>query len=174
MSSTTTALFQLLIALAFISIPLVRARYGARAQSAVENELGRQGVRTTVMAENGMRLDAGGHETWAPLGIALTMTSLAALNLFGNSWGETLSWYLQPVVLLINCVILYSNLTATASVAAAFARSDDSELRRIDVKAMLTAAEQGFPRWVMPYLQNIRHTVVFAGSLAVLALLATS
>lgn len=55
-------------AVAFLSIPVVRSRYGARAQAAVEAELGRQGVRTSVMAENGMRLDAGGHETWAPSG----------------------------------------------------------------------------------------------------------
>ncbi|WP_203349282.1 hypothetical protein [Streptomyces sp. 3211] len=37
------AALQLLIAAAFLSIPLVRSRYGARAQAAVEAELGRQG-----------------------------------------------------------------------------------------------------------------------------------
>ncbi|MEV7441589.1 hypothetical protein AB0O22_10610 [Streptomyces sp. NPDC091204] len=36
----------LLIALAFLSTPLVRSRYGARAQAAVEAEPDRQGVRT--------------------------------------------------------------------------------------------------------------------------------
>ncbi|MER6201160.1 hypothetical protein ABT234_27810 [Streptomyces sp. NPDC001586] len=168
------AALQLLIALAFLSIPLVRSRYGARAQAAVEAELGRQGVRTTVMAENGMRLDAGGHETWAPVGIAVSLAVPAVLSLAGNSWGETLSWVVQPLVILVNCVILYSNLIAVPSVTAAFAKSDDAELRRIDVKSMLAAAEKGFPRWVMPYLQNLRHAVVFAGSLGALALLATA
>ncbi|MFJ6757387.1 hypothetical protein ACIQNK_20470 [Streptomyces sp. NPDC091273] len=166
------AALQILIALAFLSIPLVRSRYGARAQAAVEAELGRQGVRTTVMAENGMRLDAGGHETWAPVGIALALAVPAVLSLAGNSWGETLSWVVQPLVLLVNCVILYSNLTAVPSVTAAFAKSGDAELQRIDVRSMLAAAEKGFPRWVMPYLQNLRHGVVFAGSLAALVLLA--
>lgn len=139
------AALQILIALAFLSIPLVRSRYGARAQAAVEAELGRQGVRTTVMAENGMRVDAGGHETWAPVGIALALSVPAVLSLAGNSWGETLSWVVQPLVLLVNCVILYSNLTAVPSVTAAFAKSGDAELQRIDVRSMLAAAEKGFP-----------------------------
>ncbi|MEU6214293.1 hypothetical protein ACIPRL_20410 [Streptomyces sp. NPDC090085] len=167
------AALQLLIAAAFLSIPLVRARYGGRAQAAVEAELGRQGVRTTVMAENGMRLDAGGHETWAPVGIATALAVPAVLALTGNASAGTLTWIVQPLVLLVNCVILYSNLTAVPSVTAAFARSEDAELRRIDVRSMLRAAERGFPRWVMPYLQNLRHAVVFTGSAAVLVLLAT-
>ncbi|MFF5780622.1 hypothetical protein ACFY7Y_27275 [Streptomyces virginiae] len=166
------AALQLLIAVAFLSIPVVRSRYGARAQAAVEAELGRQGVRATVMAENGMRLDAGGHETWAPVGIAVSLAVPAVLGLAGNAWGETLSWVVQPLVLLVNCVILYSNLTAVPSVTAAFAKTGDAELQRIDVRSMLAAAEKGFPRWVMPYLQNLRHAVVFAGSIAVLAVLA--
>ncbi|WP_211349171.1 hypothetical protein [Micromonospora pisi] len=56
------------------------------------------------------------------------------------------------------------------SVRTAFARKGDPMLGRIDVPALLKAAESGFPSWV-PVLQNVRHTVVFAGS--VLALAAT-
>ncbi|MET7762289.1 hypothetical protein ABZS71_09680 [Streptomyces sp. NPDC005393] len=41
-------------------------------------------------------------------------------------------------------------------------------LRRIDVPALIKAAENGFPSWVWT-LQNVRHTVVFAGSALVLA-----
>ncbi|MFD7101198.1 hypothetical protein [Streptomyces xanthophaeus] len=168
------ASLQVLIAVAFLSIPVVRSRYGARAQAAVEAELGRQGVRRTVMAENGMRLDAGGHETYAPVGIALTLTASAVLLLTKTSWGESAAWIIQSLVLLVNCVILYSNLTAVQSVTAHFAKSGDSELQRIDVKSMLKAAETGFPRWVMPYLQNLRHLTVFAGSALALTLLATT
>ncbi|MEU9148947.1 hypothetical protein [Streptomyces sp. NPDC048349] len=112
---------QLLIALAFLSIPLVRSRYGGRAQAAVEAELGRQGVRTTVMAENGMRLDAGGHETWAPVGIATALTFSAVVTLAGVGWSGTVAWVVQSLVVLVNCAILYSNLTAVPSVTAAFA-----------------------------------------------------
>ncbi|MBT2467529.1 hypothetical protein J7E97_06510 [Streptomyces sp. ISL-66] len=89
--NTTIAALQILIALPFLSIPLVRNRYGARAQAAVEAELSRQGVRTTVMAENGMH-DAGGHETWAPVGIALALAVPAVAGLAGSGWAGTVSW----------------------------------------------------------------------------------
>ncbi|WP_069165443.1 hypothetical protein [Nocardia altamirensis] len=165
---TAAAISQLLIALAFVSIPLVRHRYGAAAKAAAEAELTRQGVRTSVLAENNMRFDAGGHETVVPVAVALVMTVLAVLNLAGNPWGATLSWIFQTIVLLGNVVILYSNLTAVKSVQAAFRRKSDPELHRIDVRALLTAAEGAFPRWVMPYLQNARHAIVFGSSLLVL------
>ena len=48
------AALQLLVAAAFLSIPLVRNRYGATATAGAEAELRRQGVRTTVLAENGL------------------------------------------------------------------------------------------------------------------------
>ncbi|WP_330250950.1 hypothetical protein OG874_32815 [Nocardia sp. NBC_00565] len=165
---TIAALAQLLIALAFVSIPLVRARYGAAAKDAVGAELTRQGVRPAILEENGLRLDAGGHETWAPVGIALVMTTLAVANLAGNGWGQTLSWIFQVLVLLGNGAILYSNLTAAKSIRAAFARKGDPELARVDVERFLDAAGAGFPRWVMPYLQNLRHVIVFGGSIVVL------
>ncbi|MEV0191940.1 hypothetical protein AB0I39_25815 [Kitasatospora purpeofusca] len=67
------------------------------------------------------------------------------------------------LVLAINLVILHSNLTATSSIRAAFARKGDPELARIDVAALLKAAESGFPRWVW-VLQNARHVVVFGAA----------
>lgn len=44
-----------------------------------------------------MRLDAGGHETWAPVGIAVSLTVPAVLALTGNSWAGTLTWIVQPL-----------------------------------------------------------------------------
>ncbi|MGW0810457.1 hypothetical protein [Nonomuraea sp. NPDC002799] len=162
---------QLLIALAFLSIPLIRHRYGAQAKATAEAELRRQGVPTTVLAENKLSFDAGGHETAVPATVALVMAVLAVLNLAGNDWGQTLSWVFQPIVLIGNVLILHSQLTAVKSVETAFARKGDPMLQRIDVRAMLKAAEQGFPTWVMPVLQNIRHAVVFGGSVLVLVAL---
>ncbi|GAA2378701.1 hypothetical protein [Nonomuraea africana] len=170
---TLAAVLQILIALAFVSIPLVRARYGAGALAATEAELDRQNIPRSVLAENNIRFDASGHETWAPLSIAVLVTALAVLNLTG-SWGETLSWVLQPLVLLVNLFILYSNLTAERSVRAHFAKTGDPVLQRIDVKAMLGAAERAFPSWVLPGLQNLRHVIVMGGSVAALVLLAIS
>lgn len=162
------------IALAFVSIPVIRARWGAAAQSAAEAELTRQGVPATVLAENKLRFDAGGHETAAPVSIAAVLIGLAALNLFGSPLGETLTWFLQPLIILINGAILYSQLTAARAVEGAFAKKGDPVLRRIDVPAFLTAAEKAFPSWVFPAAQNVRHTITFAGSAAILVLLAIS
>lgn len=165
------AALEVLIALAFVSIPVIRARYGARAQAAAEAELARQGVPGTVLAENGLRFDAGGHETAAPVGIAAVLIALGALNLFGVTWGETLTWILQPLLILGNGAILYSQLTAVKSVEAAFAKKGDPQLTRTDVPALLAAAETAFPAWVMPGFQNLRHAIAFGGSAAILILL---
>ncbi|MBW5486077.1 hypothetical protein [Streptomyces bambusae] len=161
---------QLLAAAAFVSIPVVRSRYGATATASAHAELRRQGVRTTVLAENGMRFDASGHETWAPVSIAAALVASALLVLLGASWAHPVAWTVQALVLLINCVILYSNRTAVKSVRAAFSRKGDPELARIDVPALLKAAEDGFPRWTWT-LQNARHAVVFAASALVPATL---
>ncbi len=168
---TVAAIAQLLIAAAFVSIPLVRHRYGAAAKAAAEAELNRQGVRPGVLAEHGMRFDAGGHETWAPLSIALVMVALAGLNLASVPWGQTLTWICQVLVVIVNIVILYSNLTAAKSIEHAFAKTGDPELARIDARRFLAAAENAFPRWVMPWLQNARHAIVFGGSILVLVAL---
>lgn len=70
-----------------------------------------------------------------------------------------------------NGLILYSNLAAAKSVRAAFVRKSDPMLARIDVPALLKAAEDGFPSWTWT-LQNVRHVVVFGASIATLAVLA--
>ncbi|ONM49033.1 hypothetical protein [Nocardia donostiensis] len=170
--STIAALLQLLIAAAFVSIPIVRHRYGAAAKAHAETELRRQNVPVTVLEDNNLSFDASGHETAAPVAIAAVMTVLAGLNFAATPWGQTLTWAVQPLLILGNAMILYSNLTAARSVTAAFARTGDPILARIDVPALLRASEQGFPRWVMPILQNIRHAIVFLGSVLVLIAIA--
>ncbi|MEU8385381.1 hypothetical protein [Streptosporangium sp. NPDC048865] len=162
------ALMQSLVAAAFVSIPLVRHRYGATAMAGAQTELERQGVRPTVLAENGMRFDAGGHETAAPVTVAAVMLTLAGLNLSGGGWAHPLTLILQSLVLAANCLILYSQLTAEKSVRAAFRRKGDPMLARVDVPALLKAAEDGFPAWTWT-LQNVRHVVVFGASALALA-----
>ncbi|SEG60415.1 hypothetical protein SAMN05444920_103414 [Nonomuraea solani] len=168
---TFAAVLQVLVALAFISIPLVRHRYGASAKAHAEAELRRQGVPTTVMEENNIKFDASGHESIVPGTVALIMIVLAVLNLTGNAWGQTLSWIFMPLVLAGNVLILWSQLTAAKSVTRAFERKGDPVLRSIDVPAFLTAAEKGFPTWVLPVLQNIRHAVVMGSAVLVLIIL---
>jgi hypothetical protein len=164
------AVLQFLVAVAFVSIPIVRARHGNSAKVNAEAELTRQGVPVTVLQDNNLSFDASGHETAAPVSVAAVMVILAGLNLSGSHWGQVLTWIFQSIVLAGNVLILYSQLTAVKAVKAAFARNGDPMLDRIDVPALLRAAESGFPSWV-PVLQNTRHTVVFAAS--ALALVAT-
>lgn len=165
------AVMQLLVAAAFISIPLVRHRYGVTATASAEAELARQGAPTTVLTDNGMRFDAGGHETAIPVSVAAVMVILAGLNLSGGGWASTLTWIFQSIVLVGNVVILYSNLTAVKSVQAAFARKGDPVLAGIDVAPLLKAAEDGFPAWTWT-LQKVRHVVVFGASIIALLALA--
>ncbi|UFS93940.1 hypothetical protein [Nocardia huaxiensis] len=169
--NTVIATVELVAAAAFLSMPLVRNRFGAAAMVEAENELARQGVRTTALRENGMRFDASGHEWWAPGGIATLLLVMAGLNLAGFDWMRPVNWAVMALLLLANSVIVYSNLTAVRSVQAAFAKKNDPELARIDVPALIQVAESGFPDWVWT-LQKIRNTLVFAGSLLGLLVLA--
>ncbi len=167
--NTLAAVAQILVAAAFASIPLLRHRFGGAAKAAAVAELERQGVRPAVLEENGLRFDASGHEWWAPGSFAAAMLTAAALNLAGNPWGTTLTWVFSSIALLANIAILQSQLGAVKSVRAAFRRKGDAELLRVDVPAFLKAAEGSFPAWTR-VLQNVRHTVVFAGSALALAL----
>ncbi|MFB6876451.1 hypothetical protein [Streptomyces sp. NPDC056323] len=169
--NTLAAVMQLLVAAAFVSIPVVRHRFGPAAKAAAVAELRRQDVRPEVLEENKLRFDAGGHETAAPAAVAAVMTATAALNFAGADLAQLLTWIFSSLVLLMNAAIVHSNLTAVKSVEAAFRRKGDPELARIEVAPFLQAAENAFPRWVraQTYLRN---TTVFAGS--AIALLAVS
>ncbi|MCX4779828.1 hypothetical protein [Streptomyces sp. NBC_01264] len=161
---TLAAVAQILVAAAFASIPLLRHRFGAVAKAVAVSELRRQGIRPEVLEENKLRFDASGHEWWAPGSFAAaSLAAAAALNLAGNPLGTTLTWIFSTLALLANILILQSQLGAVKSVQAAFRRKGDPELLRVDVPAFLKAAEGAFPSWTR-VLQNVRHTVVFAGS----------
>ncbi|MBP2583199.1 hypothetical protein J3A78_003677 [Streptomyces sp. PvR006] len=154
---------QFLVSAAFVSIPVLRHRFGAVAKAAAVTELERQGVRPAVLEENRLRFDASGHEWWAPGAFAAASLAAAVLNLLGSSWGTTLTWVFSSIAFLANIAILQSQLGAVKSVRAAFRRKGDPELLRVDVPAFLAAAEGAFPAWTR-VLQNVRHTVVFGGS----------
>ncbi|MGW1158605.1 hypothetical protein ACWD48_10330 [Streptomyces sp. NPDC002519] len=169
--NSLAAVMQLLVAIAFISIPVVRHRFGPAAKAAAVAELRHQNVRPEVLEENKLRFDASGHETAAPATVAVVMIGTAALNFAGAALAQPLTWVFSSLVLLMNAGIVYSNLTAVKSVEAAFRRKGDPELARVEVAPFLQAAEDAFPRWVraQTYLRN---SVVFAGS--AVALLAVS
>jgi hypothetical protein len=152
-----------LLAAAFVGIPLVRHRHGPAATVTAHAELDRQGVRTTVPAENGMRFDAGGHETSVPASVAAAMAVLAGLHVAGAAWAVPLTWGALAPVAIGDCLIIHSDRTAAASVRAAFPRTGDPGPARVDVPAPLAAAERGFPAWTWT-LEKARHTTVFGSS----------
>ncbi|WP_106396732.1 hypothetical protein [Actinocorallia populi] len=166
--NTLAAVMQLLVAAVFVSIPLVRHHFGPAAKAAAVAELRRQSVRPEVLEENGLRFDAAGHETAAPVAVAAVMITTAVLGLAGADLARPLTWVFSSLVLLMNVVIVYSNLTAVKSVQAAFRRKGDPELARVEVAPFLKAAEDAFPGWVRVQTY-IRNTVVFAGSFIALA-----
>ncbi|WP_433261062.1 hypothetical protein ACQPWR_19045 [Micromonospora vinacea] len=161
--NTLAAVMQLLVAAAFVSIPVVRHRFGPAAKAAAEAELRRQAVRPEVLQENNLRFDASGHETAAPVTVAVVMTAVAALNLAGAGPAQLLTWIFSSLVVLMNVVIVYSNRTAVKSVEAAFHRKGDPELARVQVAPFLRAAENAFPGWVRAQT-HLRNTAVFGGS----------
>jgi len=161
--NTLAAVMQLLVAVAFVSIPLVRHRFGPAAKAAAQAELRRQNVRPEVLEENKLRFDAGGHETAAPVAVAAAMLLTAGLNLADAGLAQPLTWVFSSLVLLLNAGIVYSNRTAATSVQAAFRRKNDPELARVQVAPFLEAAENAFPAWVRVQTY-IRNTIVFAGS----------
>ncbi|MGC4866209.1 hypothetical protein ACLQ3B_12355 [Micromonospora sp. DT53] len=161
--NTLAAVMQLLVAVAFVSIPMIRHRFGPAAKAAAEAELRRQAVRPEVLQENNLRLDASGHETAAPVTVAVVMTAVAALNLAGAGPAQLLTWIFSSLVVLMNVVIVYSNRTAVKSVEAAFQRKGDPELARVEVASFLRAAENAFPGWVRAQT-HLRNTAVFGGS----------
>ncbi|MFF2189889.1 hypothetical protein [Streptomyces sp. NPDC058155] len=165
------AVMQLLVAAAFVSIPVVRHRFGPAAKAAAVAELRRQEVRPEVLEENKLRFDAGGHETAAPVTVAAIMIAVAAANFADADLARLLTWIFSSLVLLMNAGIVYSNFTAVKAVEAAFRRNGDPELARVAVAPFLQAAEDAFPAWVrvQTYMRN---TIVFGGS--ALALLAVS
>jgi hypothetical protein len=170
-SVTFAAMLQLLIALAFLSAPIVGFVYGADAQAAAEAEVVRQGFPAAVLAENNIAFDEGGAATVLPVVVALGMTTLALLNMAGKRVGQILSWIFQPIVLAGNVAIMASQRFAAQAVESAFESSGNATLQSIDVQALLDAAESGFPGW-LPYLVNVRFVVVTLGSVLVIVLLA--
>ncbi|TWD73066.1 hypothetical protein FB561_6951 [Kribbella amoyensis] len=169
--NTLAALMQVLVAAAFVSIPLVRHRFGPVAKAAAVAELRLQRVRPEVLEENRLRFDAGGHETAVPVLVAAVMIVVAGLNLADAGSAQLLTWIFSSLVLLLNVGIVYSNLTAVKSVEGAFRRKGDPELARVEVAPFLEAAEHAFPGWVRAQTY-VRNTIVFGGS--AIALIAVS
>lgn len=162
---------QLLLAGTFLVMPFAAYRYGTAAQRAADADAVRQGLPAGTLATQGIRMEESKAEMMLPLGIALAMMALAALNLAGVGAGRTLTWILQPLMLLAGGFVTASQVFVVRFVDAALRKSSVPALRGLDVKSFISAAQAEFPAWVRPVI-IARFVLVTAGSALIIALLA--
>lgn len=168
MSVVLVALLQFLLAVTFVVIPFVGARYGPAAQQAAENDVTRQGFPVTVLAERGVDFGASRGSVVVASAIAVCLAVLATFNLAGNDIGRLLTWILQPVLFIAGLIIMPGEVFTTRYVEAAFRKAG---IRDIDVRAFVDAASAAYPSWTRPVIVT-RFVLATLGSLLVVLLLA--
>lgn len=163
---------QFLLAATFVVIPIIARRHGDRAQVAAQREVARQGLPVAVLDEHHVRFAETSREMLFPLAIAALLTALAALDLAGLEAGRTLTWIMQPVVLIGGGFVTAAQVFATRYTQAVFQKSPDPRARTLDAHAMIDAAAAEFPAVLRP-LQILRFALATLGSALVIAFLAT-
>ncbi|MFF9016311.1 hypothetical protein ACF09C_25495 [Streptomyces sp. NPDC014870] len=171
LSTALPVALQLLLAATFFVIPVVAWFRGGAAQRAAEAELARQGQGADVLARHGIAFKEKVWEFAVALGIGVTMTVLGALNLAGSDLGRTLSFVVEPLVLLVVGFITAGQVFAVRYTEAAFARSEDAAVRALDAKAVIAAAKTALPTWMRPVVLT-RFALATLGSALVLVTLA--
>lgn len=163
------SVLQFLLAGTFLVMPFAAYRYGRAAQRAADEDAVRQGLPAGNLAAQGIRMEESKVEMMLPLGIALAMAALASLNLSGAEAGRTLTWILQPLMLLAGGFVTASQVFVVRYVEAALRKSSDPALRGLDVKSFIGAAQAEFPAWVRPVI-IARFVLVTVGSALIIVL----
>ncbi|MFI9204113.1 hypothetical protein [Streptomyces sp. NPDC053048] len=172
LSVATAIALQLLLAATFLVIPVTVWFTGGAAQRAAEAETARQGYPAEVLARHGIRFKERAWEFSLALSIAAILLTLAGLNLTASTTGRTLSWIVEPIVLLVVGFITAGQVFAARYTEAALKKSDDPAVRTIDARAVIAAASAQFPSWLRP-LVLLRFPLATLGSALVIVLLAT-
>ena len=170
---TVAAVTQLLIGLAFLTIPIIGLVYGSDIQAAVDTEVVRQGQAASVLTNNNIHFDENGAAIAIPVLIAVIMFALAFLNLKGKRFGLIASWIIQPLVLLFNFAIMASQAGVAKTLKTIFEKTGDAALQNLNIQKLLDAANNAYPDW-LALVVNVRNLVVIAGSLLVIAVLFTT
>jgi hypothetical protein len=166
------SILQYLLAATFAVIPVIAYRYGKQSQSAAEADVTKQGFPVSVLAQHGVKIEERAVDTLFPFAIALVLAALASLNLARLNIGHTMSWILQPIVLIGGGLVTATQVFVTQYVESVFRKSSDPVARAVDVKAFMTAATTVFPAGFRA-LVITRFVLTTLGSAAVLVLLAT-
>ncbi|MEV0829915.1 hypothetical protein [Nonomuraea rubra] len=165
------SILQLLLAGTFFVIPVVGRRRGPAAQRAAESEVAGQGLPGAVLARHRIDFGASRASVVLAMSIGVCLAALALLNLSGSGTGRILSWIFQAVVLVLGCVIMPGEVFTTRYIKAAVRKSDDPDLRRLDVGAFVEAAVKVYPSWFRGVIAA-RLVLATAGSLLVIIMLA--
>jgi hypothetical protein len=160
-----------LLAGTFVVMPVVAYRYGTAAQRAADADAMRQGLPTGTLEKHGIRMEESKAETVLPLTIALVFSVLASLNLAGAGVGRTLTWILQPLMLLAGGFVTAGQVFVVRYIEAAVRKSTDPGLRGVDVNSFISAAQAEFPAWVRPVIIT-RFALATVGSALIIVLLA--
>ncbi|MEU8525509.1 hypothetical protein AB0C77_07905 [Streptomyces sp. NPDC048629] len=166
------ATLQLALAALFLVIPVTVWFTGAAAQRAAEAEVAAQGHPPEVLARHGIRFEEERWEFGFALSIGALLTALASLTLAAHGGARLASWIAEPLIFLVVGFITAGQVFAVKYTEAAFKRSEDPAARTVDAKAVIAAANSGFPRWLRA-LVLVRFPLATLGSLLVVALLAT-
>lgn len=169
MSTGVISVVQYATALTFVIIGVTAYLRGAAAQRAAEAEVVRQGFAREVLTRHRVRIEENFAELMLPLGIAAVLAVLATLNLMDA--GRTMTWILQPILLVVAGFITANQVFVQQVLAAAFRKSDDADARKVDTRAVLDAAFAVFPGWLRSVVVT-RFVLVTLGSVVVLVLLA--
>jgi hypothetical protein len=162
------ALLQFLLAVTFVVIPVVGARHGPAAQRAAENDVTRQGLPATTLADRGIDFGASRGSVVAAVAIAVCFAVLAALNLAGVDAGRLLTWILQPLLFIAGLIIMPGEVFTARYLRTAFQKAG---VRDIDVTAFVDAASSAYPSWTRPVIIT-RFVLATLGSVLVVILLA--
>jgi hypothetical protein len=162
---------QLVTAVPFLLSIIVVWRYGADAQAAAVAELSRQGLPASVLADHGISFGSDTAEIPIPAGIIVVLVVLALLNLAGNRVGRTSSWIFHPILVVAGTVIIPGQVFTTSVLESGFRTSGDAVLRRINVPALVGAADRVMPGW-LPYVDGAKLALTTLGSVIVIVLLA--
>ncbi|WP_144128331.1 hypothetical protein [Catellatospora sichuanensis] len=168
---TIAAAIHPMIALAFLTVPMLGLGYGGDVQAAAEAEVARQGLPASLLADNNISFRESGIAIAVPVIIALAFVALGWWTLSGRRAARIAALIVMPLIILANVAILLSNAGAVAALQALFAASSDENLRRLDAQALFDATTAAYPDW-LPWLTGVRNVVVFGGSVLVIVLLA--
>jgi hypothetical protein len=171
--AAAAAMLQAALAVTFLVIPIFAYHCGTDAQRAADAAARAQGCAAGVLGRHGVRFDERGAEMVLPIGIAAALAALAALNATGSDAGQPLSLVFQPILFVAGGAVTAGQVFPVRStrLLLAKAKADDAALRRLDVAAVIAAAQNAFPWWIRPLIMA-RFLLVTAGSLAIVGLLA--